>query len=230
MNDLDNSALSGATYKVLYQIAEHATAGESLYAFSKVLHALLAELMPVRNLYLCLVNARGDGLNFPYYVDERDGDSMQEVDVPLRRGLTEFVLRTQRAQLVDQARFALLQASGEITEATGDLSFCSWLGVPLHFGGKTGGVLTVQSYDSAVQYGAPEAHLLAFVARHVSAAIEKNSPMTRSNRPMPSWSRSRCSDARARPCTACSTSSPLAPAKATRCTPFLPTCMNWCAS
>ncbi|NVO07621.1 MAG: GAF domain-containing protein, partial [Rhodoferax sp.] len=172
MNDLDDSALSGATYKVLYQIAGHATAGGSLHAFCSALHALLAELMPARNLYLCLLNATQDGLNFPYYVDERDGDSMQEVNVPMRRGLTEYVLRTQSAQLVDQPRFAALQASGDITEATGDLSFYSWLGVPLHIGGKVGGVLTVQSYDSAVQYGAPAAQLLAFVARHVSAAIE----------------------------------------------------------
>ncbi len=173
MNDLDDAALSGGTYKVLYQIAERATSGESLFAFSKALHELLAELMPVRNLYLCLLNTSENGLNFPYYVDERDGDSMQEVNVPIRRGLTEYVLRTATSQLIDQARYADLQASGDITEATGDLSFCSWLGVPLQIRGKTAGVLTVQSYHPAVQYGPAEAQLLAFVARHVSSAIER---------------------------------------------------------
>ena len=173
MNDLEDAALSGGTYKVLYQIAQRATSGESLFAFAQALHALLAELMPARNLYLCLLNATEDGLNFPYYVDERDGDSMQEVDVPLRRGLTEYVLRTHSVQLIDQARFAALQADGSITEATGDLSFYSWLGVPLQIRGKTAGVLTVQSYDAAVAYGAAEAQLLSFVAHHVSSAIER---------------------------------------------------------
>lgn len=172
-DSLDESALSGGTYRVLYQIAERATSGESLYAFCQALHRLLAELMPARNLYLCLLNSREDALNFPYYVDERDGDSMQEVDVPLRRGLTEFVLRTEASQRIDQTRFAALQALGEVTEATGDLSFCSWLGVPLHIRGKVGGVLTVQSYDPDVVYGPAEAQLLAFVARHVSSAIER---------------------------------------------------------
>ena len=100
MNDLDESTLSGSTYKVLYQIAERATSGESLFAFSQALHHLLAELMPAKNLYLCLLNADENGLNFPYYVDERDGDSMQEVNVPMRRGLTEFVLRTETTQLI----------------------------------------------------------------------------------------------------------------------------------
>ena len=173
MNDLDESTLSGSTYKVLYQIAERATSGESLFAFSQALHHLLAELMPVKNLYLCLLNVDESGLNFPYYVDERDGDSMQEVNVPMRRGLTEFVLRTETTQLISQARYAALQLSGDITEATGDLSFSSWLGVPLRIRGKTAGVLTVQSYDEAITYGAAEMRLLSFVARHVSSAIEK---------------------------------------------------------
>jgi PAS domain S-box-containing protein len=173
MNDLDDSTLSGAAYRVLYQIAERATSGESLHAFVQALHHMLAELMPVQNLYLCLVNAHADGLNFPYYVDERDGDSMQEADVPMRRGLTEFVLRTQASQLIDQTRYAALQNLGEITEATGDLSFCSWLGVPLRIRGEVSGVLTVQSYDPTVFYGPAEVQLLAFVARHVSTAIER---------------------------------------------------------
>lgn len=170
---MNPAKLSADAYRVLYQIAERATSGESLYSFAQALHQWVAELMPARNLYLCLLNTSRDGLNFPYYVDERDGDTMQELNVPLRRGLTEFVLRTQTYQLIDQARYAELQAAGEVTEATGDLTFYSWLGVPLYIGGAVGGVMTVQSYDDSVCYGADEAQLLSFVARHVSTAIER---------------------------------------------------------
>ena len=173
MDAFDETGFSRLTYKVLYQIAESATREETLFEFGGTLHRLLAELIPAKNLYLCLVSARPGRLNFPYYLDERDGTSMQELDVPMRKGLTEFVLRSGVTELISQQRYLALQASGEITEATGDLSFNSWLGVPLHIKGQIGGVLTVQSYDANVSYQPSDAHLLSFVARHVSTAIER---------------------------------------------------------
>ncbi len=173
MIDFDEAGFGSSTYKVLYQIAERATSEETLFDFAGVLHRLLAELIPAKNLYLCLLSEQPGRLNFPYYVDERDGDSMQELDVPMRLGLTEFVLRSGVTELIDQPRYIALQAAGEITQATGDLTFNSWLGVPLHIKGRIGGVLTVQSYDKTVAYQASDAHLLSFVARHVSTAIER---------------------------------------------------------
>ena len=173
MDAFDETGFSSATYKVLYQIAEGATTDETLFEFGGTLHRLLAELIPAKNLYLCLLSEQPGRLNFPYYVDERDGDSMQELDVPMRRGLTEFVLRSGVAELISAQRYIDLQRQGEITEATGDLSFNSWLGVPLHIKGQIGGVLTVQSYDADVAYQASDVHLLSFVARHVSTAIER---------------------------------------------------------
>ena len=173
MDAFDEADFSSATYKVLYQIADCATREETLFEFGGTLHRLLAELIPAKNLYLCLLSAKPGRLNFPYYLDERDGDSMQEMDVPMRKGLTEFVLRSGVTELISQQRYQALQASGDITEATGDLSFNSWLGVPLHIKGSIGGVLTVQSYDAGVCYQPSDARLLSFVARHVSIAIER---------------------------------------------------------
>jgi hypothetical protein len=173
MAEFDEADFSSATYKVLYRIAERATTQETLFDFAGALHRLLAELIPAKNLYLCLLSEQPGRLNFPYYVDVRDGDSMQEMDVPVRKGLTEFVLRTGVTELIDQPRYAALQRAGEITEATGDLSFNSWLGVPLHIRGRIGGVLTIQSYDDEESYNAADARLLSFVARHVSTAIER---------------------------------------------------------
>lgn len=173
MDAFDETGFTSATYKVLYQIAAGASTEETLFEFGGTLHRLLAELIPAKNLYLCLLSDRPSRLNFPYYVDERDGDSMEEMDVPMRKGLTEFVLRSGVTELISAERYIALQQSGDITEATGDLSFYSWLGVPLHINGRVGGVLTVQSYDAQVAYQASDAHLLSFVARHVATAIER---------------------------------------------------------
>ena len=84
MDAFDETGFSSATYKVLYQIAESAATEETLFEFGGTLHRLLAELIPAKNLYLCLLSEHPGRLNFPYYVDERDGDSMQEMDVPMR--------------------------------------------------------------------------------------------------------------------------------------------------
>ncbi len=173
MAEREDTDFSSATYRVLYRIAERATTGESLFEFASALHQLLAELIPAKNLYLCLVSAQSGRLNFPYYVDEREGQTLQWLDIPMGHGLTGYVLRTGVTELIDQVRFAQLQRSGDVVEVTGDLEFSSWLGVPLHIGGCVGGVLTVQSYDPLVTYDSSDARLLSFVARHVSTAIER---------------------------------------------------------
>jgi PAS domain S-box-containing protein len=159
--------------QVFFRMAERATAGLSFYAFVQSLHALLGELMTARNCYVCLYNAQRQTMDFPYYVDERDGDSMQNMDVPMRRGLTEYVLRSRTAQLIDSERFAQLQASGDVTQASGDLSFSSWLGVPMQLRGTLGGVLVVQSYDPSVHYSLQDAEVLRVVANHFGSAIER---------------------------------------------------------
>ncbi|MBC7609030.1 MAG: PAS domain S-box protein, partial [Polaromonas sp.] len=159
--------------RVFYRIAERAAADLSFYDFLQSVHALLGELLYAKNCYVCLYDAQEQRKDFPYYVDERDGDALQLSNVPLRRGLTEFVLRTAQPQIIDAHRLQLLQANGEVTEGSGDMSFSSWLGVPMHIRGATGGVLAVQGYEPGVQYSASDAGILSFVANHVSSAIER---------------------------------------------------------
>lgn len=162
-----------AFQQVFYRIAERATAGLPLHDFLKEIHALLNDLLPSRNLYVALYDTVSDTLSFPYYVDERDGTTLQRDHVPLRRGLTEFVLRTGAPQLIDAARFSELQTQGEITEATGDLTFTTWLGVPLVMHGAVNGALVVQSYTAGDSYSSEQADALGFVANHLSNAIER---------------------------------------------------------
>jgi len=159
--------------QVFYRIAERATAGLPFHDFLKEIHALLNDVLPSRNLYVALYDNVADTLSFPYYVDERDGTTLQRDHVPRRRGLTEFVLRTGIPQLIDTARFSELQAQGEITEATGDLTFTTWLGVPLVMHGAVNGALVVQSYAEGDSYSSDQADALGFVANHLSNAIER---------------------------------------------------------
>jgi len=159
--------------RVFYRIAERAAANLSFYDFLQTVHGLLGELLYARNCYVCLYDAQKQIKDFPYYVDERDGDTLQRSNVPYRRGLTEFVLRTAKPQIIDAERLKALEASGEVTEGSGDMSFSSWLGVPMQIHGQIGGILAVQGYEPGIAYSASDADILSFVANHVSSAIER---------------------------------------------------------
>ena len=162
-----------ALQRVFYRIAERAAAGLSFYDFLQSVHGLLGELLYAKNCYVCLYDA-SKGLNhFPYYVDERDGDTLQLNNVPYCRGLTEYVLRTQQAQIIDSKRLKELEIAGEVTEGSGDMTFSSWLGVPMQIRGAIGGILAVQGYEPGIAYAASDADILSFVANHVSSAIER---------------------------------------------------------
>ena len=158
---------------VLYRISERATAGLPFFDFLQSVHALLSELMYARNFYVALCNDKKQTLDFPYYVDEKDGDTQQGLDVPYMDGMTEYVLKTGRPELIDAARFVELRNQGYMSQASGDLSFTTWLGVPMLIRGHTAGVLVVQSYEGGVIYTQADTEILSFVANHFSSAIER---------------------------------------------------------
>lgn len=162
-----------ALQRVFYRIAERSTAGLSFYDFLRVVHQLLRELMFADNFFIALHDHDQGVMDYPYYVDEKDGDEMQRDGVPYKRGMTEFVLESGTPQLMDAARFLELRKVGFMAEASGDLTFTSWLGVPMQIDGRIGGVLVVQGYTSDVIYDQDDAHILGFFANHVSAAIER---------------------------------------------------------
>ena len=107
-----------AMQRVFYRIAERATAGLSFYDFLQVVHQLLRELMFADNFFVALHDYDKGMMDYPYYVDEKDGDTMQRDGVPYKRGMTEFVLESGKPQLMDGARFMALRESGFMAEAT----------------------------------------------------------------------------------------------------------------
>src|SRR5919108_635499 len=152
-----------------FRIAQAAIATPGLQMLLPVIHQIVAELMPAKNLYIALYDAATDLLSFPYAVDEHD------TDVAPRRpgkGLTEYVLRTGEPLLVTPEVQAALEAQGQV-ELVGAPSI-DWLGVPLKVGDRTIGVLAVQTYTPGVRYDKREKELLQFVSSQVALAIERS--------------------------------------------------------
>ena len=152
----------------LYRIAATTSATEDIDEFYGAIHSIVGELMYAKNFYVALHDAHADLISFPYCVDELDPtpDPM-----PPGNGLTAHVLRTGEALLSLDEDFTEMVRRGDV-QLVGSNSV-AWLGVPLKRGGKTFGVLVVQSYDPRFTFGEAEKDVLTFVSQQIAVALER---------------------------------------------------------
>eukprot|EP01093_Parvamoeba_rugata_P020575 TRINITY_DN9_c56_g1_i1.p1 TRINITY_DN9_c56_g1~~TRINITY_DN9_c56_g1_i1.p1 ORF type:complete len:596 (-),score=134.20 TRINITY_DN9_c56_g1_i1:1560-3323(-) len=112
-------------------------------------------------------------LEFPYFSDTVN----EAVDArPLGLGLTEFVLRTGQAELINPPRVLELAEAGEIDVSIAQTmlnSANSWLGSPLVVEGEIWGIIAVQTYGKHAKYTARDLELLRFVSHHIAVAMER---------------------------------------------------------
>src|SRR5881394_2161295 len=156
--------------EAVYRISHTAHTAENLQQLLRAIHEIVSELMPARNFYVSLYNPDKDQLEFPYFVDEID----TTCDVrprKLRKGLTEYVLRTGQPLLATPDVYEKLVAAGE-AELIGAPSI-DWLGVPLKVKERTIGVVVTQTYEHGVRYGESERDILTFVSSQMAMAIER---------------------------------------------------------
>ncbi len=152
----------------VYQIAQAADESPSVDDLFKSVHASIRTVMPANNFYIALYDAVNDLISFPYFVDEVDAPP-----APLKasKGLTEYVIRTGRPLLCDEATDLELRGRGEV-EVVGAPS-AIWIGVPLIVERKTIGVMVVQHYSDPKAYGLPELRMLEYVSSQVAKSIER---------------------------------------------------------
>jgi PAS domain S-box-containing protein len=151
-----------------YRISEAANTAATLPGLYRAVHAIVGELMPARNLYIALYDEASQTISFPYFADEFDSGFPAK---PLGRGLTEYVLRTGNALLATPEVYNQLVAAGEV-ELIGTPSL-DWVGVPLKDGGRTVGVIAVQTYSAGIRYGEKERQILEFVSSQIALVIER---------------------------------------------------------
>ncbi len=138
---------------------------EELY---REIHQNVAKLIPAKNFYIALYDSETEIISFPYFIDEYDEPPKPR---KLRRGLTEYVLRSSKPFLATKESYLELARQGEI-ELIGELPV-DWLGVPLRTQGKTIGVIAVQSYDKEIRYDEQSKDILSYVSQQIALAIEK---------------------------------------------------------
>ena len=156
--------------EAVYRISHTTHTADNLQQLLRAIHEIVGELMPAKNFYVALYDQQRNQLEFPYFVDEYDTAR----DVPprkLRKGLTEYVLRTGRPLLATPEVHEQLVAAGE-AELIGAPSI-DWLGVPLTVKDRTIGIVAAQTYSAGVRYGQSELDILTFVSSQMAMAIER---------------------------------------------------------
>ena len=162
----------------LYRIAELAGAARDMQEFYAAVHAIVGELMYADNFFISLYDEDRQLVNWPYYrdvmeLDLPDPNKWDEFGTGDAKGVTAWMLRTGKPQLVTYERFTELVEQKEFELRGVTTEHSSWVGVPLRAEGKAVGALVVQSYTAKHQYTDADRDLLAFVGQHVGAALSR---------------------------------------------------------
>ena len=133
---------------------------ENIYKFS-------SRLLDTENFYIALYDNETDEVTFPLAIDYG-----KRVSYPPRRsgqGLTEYALKLGKPLLlVDN----VTERSREIgVDVIGD-EFQSWLGVPMVLGGKSLGLICVQSYIQQKAFSINSQNLLTAIAGQAVIALQ----------------------------------------------------------
>ena len=154
--------------ETLYEISESVLTTFDMTMLYKKIHHAVSNLMPAKNFFIALYDENKNLLSFPYMVDEYDEPYAPK---PLGKGLTEYIIRTGIAALIDEKRDRELCENGEL-ELIGTPA-AIWLGVPLKENDKVTGVIVLQDYDNPKAYGIDELQLLGFISEQIGLAISK---------------------------------------------------------
>lgn len=154
--------------QTIHTILEYANSESNLDELYKFIHQAIRGLMPADNFYIALYNKEDNMITFPYFVDEFDKDAPPQ---KFGKGLTEYVITTGEATLVDKDMDDKLVHAGA-AELVGTQSSI-WLGVPLKILDNTIGVIVVQDYQSEETYTETEKEIFEVISYSISRAIER---------------------------------------------------------
>jgi PAS domain S-box-containing protein len=154
--------------RALYEISRAANEADTSDELFAAVHRTISSVTNAKNFYIALYDHHTDTISFPYFADEVD-----ENPGPRKagKGLTEYVLRTGRSLLCDDATDAQLREAGEI-ELLGVPSPV-WLGVPLMAGKSVLGAMVIQDHHDPHAFGPPDLQVLEFVSEQTAKSIER---------------------------------------------------------
>ncbi|MBC7194401.1 MAG: PAS domain S-box protein [Caldisericia bacterium] len=153
---------------ILYKLSRKFFKIKNLQELLKEIHKLVKEFTYAENLYIALLDYRGEYIYFPYFVDLKD-----EKPEPRKRrgGITEYILERKEGVILNKDEILKLRDDGILIF----YGTCpnSYIGVPLKVKDRFIGVIAIQSYEEDIAYDENDLNLLNFVAENISLMIER---------------------------------------------------------
>ncbi|MCX6270906.1 MAG: ATP-binding protein, partial [Bacteroidetes bacterium] len=168
VQDITERKRSEILQQALYRIARMAVDTSNLNDLYKQVHEVIMGIIPARNFYIALYDEASNIVSFPYFSDEVDSPPPTG---PLRKGMTEFVIRTGKALFGDKVTMEKLIKDG-VMQIIGEPA-ATWLGVPMILENKTIGVMAVQHYSDPCAYQLRDLEMLGYVSTQVATVIHK---------------------------------------------------------
>jgi len=170
-SQLNDQERSEKLQHALFKIASIHHESTDLAPFFQEIHKIVKTLIYAQNFIIAIYDEENQCLKISYSIDEKDvfdSDSR----IPLGKGLSSYVIKTRKAQLLDMKKISQLIAKGDIEGVVGSTDFTSWMGSPMISANVIHGLIVIQSYEEDVIYSEEDLTLLNFVAKHIAIAIE----------------------------------------------------------
>jgi PAS domain S-box-containing protein len=130
---------------------------------------MLSKLFNIDNLYIALYDEDKNLISFPYYAIE--GRVLNPSAREFGNGLTEFVIKTRKALIINSARHETLEMLGIEPHGRDALSI---LASPMMVGEDVIGVITLQDYKNENVFTQSQLDTLNSIASQAAIAIENS--------------------------------------------------------
>ena len=163
---------------ILNDLAQALTAATSLDEIYRVTYEHASLLMNTYNFFIAIYDETGERIRFPFVIV--DGIRVDEThpeanfwmgEIPLE-GLTGHVIRTKQPLLLTEDIEEQLKNTNIDFIQIGDVSAKSWLGVPMLYGDKVLGVISVQHEHIPHLYDQHHVDLLTTIGSGCAIAIQ----------------------------------------------------------
>lgn len=171
LHDITDRRRAEKAQNLYYSIANLTIRSYDLQNLYYNIHQELKKVIEAKNFYISLYNSHNNYLVFPYLVDENYGPEANYTERKMGKGLTEYTMQKQKAQvfyeedIISLAEKKKLDISGPVPKI--------WLGVPLRLENRIIGVISVQSYSDRTVYNDKDLELLDFISGQTALAIER---------------------------------------------------------
>lgn len=158
--------------KALFRISELSSSAVNLDSLYVSIHNVVRDFMTADNFYVAFHEKHDERLQFAYFVDERDEETMLSIPYEkIKKGITAHILRSGQPIVMTQENYREVMAEHNI-EILGTPPV-DLIGVALKRDNHVIGAMVVQSYNENVRYTEDDLEILVFISQHIVTTVDR---------------------------------------------------------